>query len=161
LSGGRCADDESSCLPAELPLSHDGGSSIDRWLFPSREELGSSHPNSVIESVSKRTVPPTKTNVIDEPVRKSGRVIKPRERLIETCIAMTTPKVTSSIQTPLSLKEALASPKANLWLKAILKEHNALKRTLTYKLVDLPVGRKALGAKPIFKLKVKADGSPE
>jgi hypothetical protein len=102
-----------------------------------------------------------KMNVIDEPVRKSGRVIKPRECLIKTCITMTTPKVISSVQTPLSLKEALASPKANLWLKVILKEHNVLKQTLTYKLVDLPVGRKALGVKPIFKLKVKADGLPK
>jgi histone deacetylase 1/2 len=111
--------------------------------------------------VSKRTVPPTKTNIINEPVRKSRRVIKPRECLIKTCITTTTPKVTSSIQTPLSLKEALTSPKANLWLKAILEEHNTLKWTLTYKLVDLPIRHKALRAKPIFKLKVKANRSPK
>lgn len=52
-------------------------------------------------------------------------------------------------------------PKAGLWLKAILEEHNTLKQTLTYKLVDLPISHKARRAKPIFKLKVKANGSPE
>ncbi len=69
--------------------------------------------------------------------------------------------VEDSGQTPATYLEAIKSPDAVEWLKAIKAEHDTIKKTRTYRLIDLPQGRKALGSKTIFKLKLKADGTTD
>jgi hypothetical protein len=77
------------------------------------------------------------------------------------CVAHAMVAVEDLSQTPTSYLEVIWSPEVMEWLKAIKAEHDVIKRTNTYKLVDLPQGRKALGLKMIFKLKLKANGSAD
>jgi transposase InsO family protein len=127
----------------DLPLSHDGGSvGVKLFLFPSSEVSKDQSPRPTNTKAGKST--------------RSGRVVKPRTRLIEAMVA-----IGESTITPDSYQEALNSPDAMHWLKAASEEHESLKKTNTFRLVELPIGRKALGSKLIFKLKTRADGTPE
>ena len=60
---------------------------------------------------------------------------------------------------PQSFKEAMSSPEAPYWKKAINDEVESILQNNTWELVDLPPGLKPLGYKWIFKKKMKADGS--
>ena len=62
---------------------------------------------------------------------------------------------------PTSRDEALKSKDAKEWHEAMEKEMDAMKDHGVWKLVDLPEGRKAIGVKWVFKVKVKEDGSIE
>ncbi|KAL8145624.1 hypothetical protein AgCh_003680 [Apium graveolens] len=55
-----------------------------------------------------------------------------------------------------SYKEASSNP---LWIEAMNKEIHALQENKTWELVDLPKGKKAIGSKWVYKVKLKADGS--
>ncbi|KAL8093307.1 hypothetical protein AgCh_035258 [Apium graveolens] len=62
---------------------------------------------------------------------------------------------TSVIQEPKSYQEACQHP---LWIDAINKELKALADNNTWDLVELPPGKKSIGNKWVFKVKLKADG---
>jgi hypothetical protein len=62
---------------------------------------------------------------------------------------------------PLSLKEAQQRSDAEHWKKAVQVEYDALIKNNTWDLVPLPAGRKTVGSKWVFKLKLKPDGSIE
>ncbi|XP_018632957.1 uncharacterized mitochondrial protein AtMg00820-like [Nicotiana tomentosiformis] len=53
-------------------------------------------------------------------------------------------------------QEALADPR---WTKAMNEEVEALKKYSTWKLVPLPEGKKPVGCKWVYTIKLKADGS--
>lgn len=57
-----------------------------------------------------------------------------------------------------SIHEALLDPK---WKKAVTEEMNALKENKTWEVVKTPEGRKIIGCKWIFSIKVGADGTIE
>ena len=57
---------------------------------------------------------------------------------------------------PLSFDEAQNSEN---WLVAMQNEYDAIMKNGTWSLCDLPVGKKAIGCKWVFKLKRKPDGS--
>lgn len=59
---------------------------------------------------------------------------------------------------PQSIEEALSRYDAYLWTQAISDEYNSLLHNDTWELVDLPVDRKAIANKWIFKTKRNADG---
>ncbi|OMO86373.1 Integrase, catalytic core [Corchorus capsularis] len=59
---------------------------------------------------------------------------------------------------PRTYKEAAQYPQ---WQKAMNEELEALEKTRTWKLVDLPPGKQAIGCKWVFKVKRKEDGSIE
>lgn len=61
------------------------------------------------------------------------------------------------ITTPNSYREAMASPEAHQWLEAMTEEINAITRNGTFRLVRLPKGRTAIGARWLFKVKCKAN----
>lgn len=63
--------------------------------------------------------------------------------------------------TPASVREALESPEAEHWVKAINEELDMIHRTGTVYPCDLPVGKRALGTKLVLKLKTLANGLPE
>lgn len=64
----------------------------------------------------------------------------------------------NSHKEPTSYKTAILDP---LWKEAMDKELLALERNKTWDLVSLPIGKKAIGSKWVFKVKCKADGSLE
>ncbi|CAH9055335.1 unnamed protein product [Cuscuta epithymum] len=61
-----------------------------------------------------------------------------------------------SISIPKSVKEALAHPE---WRLAMIEEMNALDLNGTWDLVYLPTGKKSIGCKWVFAVKVNPDGS--
>ena len=66
------------------------------------------------------------------------------------------PKVYSVTKKPQSSNEALQNEN---WKIAMIDEYSALLRNNTWSLVDLPVGRKVIGCKWIFRVKENPDGS--
>ena len=59
---------------------------------------------------------------------------------------------------PRSYTEAMSSP---LWREAVSRELDAHQQNGTWQFVPLPPGRKAIGSKYVFKLKLNPDGSVE
>ena len=64
----------------------------------------------------------------------------------------------SVIAEPTSYSEAAANP---IWVAAMEKELTALEHNKTWDLVPLPPGKKAIGSRWVFKVKLNADGSLE
>ncbi|CAI7749876.1 unnamed protein product [Closterium sp. NIES-54] len=62
---------------------------------------------------------------------------------------------------PATLKEALESSDAEEWKKAMESELKSIEENGTWELVELPVGRKAITSKWLFKIKSDADGKIE
>jgi len=60
---------------------------------------------------------------------------------------------------PISYKEALEREDSSSWVEAIGSEMESLKRNNTFKLAILPKGRKAVGSKWVFKLKMNPNGT--
>jgi len=82
------------------------------------------------------------------------QTLTPNMRLQElTSIASKAPK------TPNSYKDALTSPNATHWQKAMQEEFKALMHNGTYILVPLLQGRKPIGAQWLYKVKLHTNGS--
>ena len=62
----------------------------------------------------------------------------------------------STISIPSSVQDALEDPK---WTKAMNEEMEALQKNATWELVSLPKGRKTIGCRWVFTVKLRADGS--
>ena len=60
------------------------------------------------------------------------------------------------LQEPQSFREASFNP---LWQQAMKKELDALHKTGTWDLVDIPPGKSAIGCKWIYKIKTRSDGT--
>lgn len=89
-------------------------------------------------------------------VRRSDRINKgkPPRRLIEEMhIAH------DQIIEPANYDLAMKSDQKEKWIEAMKDEMQSMKESGTWKLVDLPEGRKAIGCKWIYKLKTNIDGS--
>lgn len=65
----------------------------------------------------------------------------------------------NSVTDPQNVEEALSSPHANEWKKAMDEEYNSLIETETWQLEDLPAGKKALTNKWVFKTKTDQQGN--
>ncbi|CAL8132821.1 unnamed protein product [Prunus armeniaca] len=63
-----------------------------------------------------------------------------------------------SLSTPSSVEEALMDPN---WKQAMSDEMQALQKNSTWKLVPLPSGKRTVGCRWIYTIKLKADGSIE
>lgn len=57
---------------------------------------------------------------------------------------------------PSSYKDAATDPK---WITAMEEELTALSKNGTWELTNLPVGKRAIGCKWVYKIKLNADGS--
>ena len=66
---------------------------------------------------------------------------------------------TTIYQEPRTLKQAKSGAEAKQWEAAAQAEMDSLAQNKTWDLVPLPKGRKSVGCKWVFKLKLKADGS--
>ena len=67
----------------------------------------------------------------------------------------------SEVDEPSTIQEAKSSDHAPEWKVATNAEYNSLIENKTWKLVELPPGRKAIGCKWMFKLKHDVDGRVE
>ena len=65
------------------------------------------------------------------------------------------------IDEPSTIQEAATSDHAREWKAAADSEYNSLIENKTWKLVELPPGRKAIGCKWVFKVKPRMDGTVE
>jgi hypothetical protein len=63
-----------------------------------------------------------------------------------------------SLHEPHTYREACTNP---LWQQAMTEELQALEKTHTWDLVDLPHGKSVIGCKWVYKIKTKSDGSIE
>lgn len=63
-----------------------------------------------------------------------------------------------AIKEPGSYKDACLSPE---WIQAMEEELTALEQNNTWKLTDLPPGKKPIGSKWVYKIKLKVDGKVE
>ena len=62
---------------------------------------------------------------------------------------------------PKTYKQAVKHEASKQWVEAMEKEFSSLRNHKTWKLVDLPPGRNALGCKWVYKIKWKANGEIE
>ncbi|WVZ03280.1 hypothetical protein V8G54_024086 [Vigna mungo] len=92
---------------------------------------------------------------------RERRISKPTKRFGEAdliCYALNAAKDLERLDEPRSYKEALDSSDRHLWQGAMEEELEALKKNNTWRLVDLPKGKKVVGSKWIFKKKEAIPG---
>ena len=104
---------------------------------------------------------------MQQELRRSTRERKParawREQLAaaEEELDEATAYAVSFPDEPSTYREAIRLDSQENWQRAMQEEIDSLKRHGTWKLVDLPPGRKAVKCKWVYKVKHKADGSIE
>ncbi|WVZ02051.1 hypothetical protein V8G54_022857 [Vigna mungo] len=92
---------------------------------------------------------------------RERRISKPTKRLGEAdliCYALNAAEDLNRPDEPRSYKEALDSSDRHLWQGAMEEELEALKKNNTWRLVELPKGKKVIGSKWIFKKKEATPG---
>ncbi|WVZ12067.1 hypothetical protein V8G54_016597 [Vigna mungo] len=92
---------------------------------------------------------------------RERRISKPTKRFGEAdliCYALNAAEDLNRSDEPRSYKEALDSNDRHLWQGAMEEELEALKKNSTWRLVDLPKGKKVIGSKWIFKKKEATPG---
>jgi Reverse transcriptase (RNA-dependent DNA polymerase)/Integrase core domain/gag-polypeptide of LTR copia-type/GAG-pre-integrase domain len=111
-------------------------------------------------------------------IRKSTRIIKPPARLQDFITYHTAhypiqdyiryDKISQNFRTFLTRIEQNPEPnnfeearKHSKWVSAMNEELEALSRNKTWELVTLPVGKKTVGCRWVFKIKYKSDGTVE
>ena len=89
------------------------------------------------------------------PPRRSGCVRQRLDYFVGASVA------SQDAEEPRTFQEALSSPSKAKWEKAMEVEMESLHNNDVWELVDLPVGRKAVGSKWVYKVKVDGDGRVE
>ncbi|WVZ07194.1 hypothetical protein V8G54_020540 [Vigna mungo] len=92
---------------------------------------------------------------------RERRISKPTKRLGEAdliCYALNAAEDLNRPDEPRSYKEALDSSDRHLWQGAMEEELEALEKNNTWRLVELPKGKKVIGSKWIFKEKEATPG---
>lgn len=163
----------SDTLPTDvLPSEQHTNSPID---FTAHSSPGSTinSDSSIIQDLSPHLSTSTSdpSTTISVPLRKSSRISKPPTYLSSyKCNTVSTNshwcnlvQVSSdyskcSIKEPSTYNEAATQP---LWIEAMSKEIQALHANHTWDLVTLPPGKKPIGSKWVYKVKLKSDGSLE
>ena len=88
------------------------------------------------------------------PLRRSDRVRAPPAHLQDySCLS-----TVLSLHEPHTYRKVCTNP---LWQQAIIEELQALEKTHTWDLVDLPHGKSVIGCKWVYKIKTKFDGTIE
>ena len=102
--------------------------------------------------------------LLEEPIEEQPSTIRQLPQIqddlgSEDELSLYTFNSTITIKDPLSYKEAILSSNKDKWIKAMEKEVNSLKELNTWTLVDLPIKRKALKGRWVYKTKLNKDGS--
>lgn len=100
-------------------------------------------------------VPPVPVVPIATQLRRSARTPKPKN--LDDFITYNA--VSGSNSDPLSVKEALDRPDANLWKSAMQREYDSLLENKTWCLEDLPKNKKLINCKWVFKVKSDCDNN--
>jgi len=89
-----------------------------------------------------------------------GRKGKPREKTQSTCDTEESELEINLVEItePRDLNEALNSPHAAQWKRAIKEEIKTLESQETWEIMDLPSDKRCIGCKWIFKLKTDSEG---
>ncbi|MGB0809063.1 MAG: reverse transcriptase domain-containing protein, partial [bacterium] len=104
---------------------------------------------------NKRITRSMSTNPVTEP-RTLGRASRSEDARAADANA-----VYEEIVEPASYREAQLGPNASIWNDAIDAELKALEENETFRLMELPKGRKAIKTRWVFKVKRNADDSVE
>ncbi|OMO85296.1 Integrase, catalytic core [Corchorus capsularis] len=105
-------------------------------------------------SNSAPTAPNSSESIVPK-LRRSTRERIPSKRYLDFHCFLST---ILSVYEPKSYHEACLDP---LWQAAMKEELNALEKTHTWDLVELPVGKSVVDCKWVYKVKTKSDGSVE
>lgn len=131
-------------------------------LVASDNEVGSNHrlvaqladdindPSGVVWCSDE----PIAMNSDDNMVRRSERIPKPKHW--DDYVTYVANDVL--VDDPKTIEEAFSRPDAHLWKQAITEEYDSLLRNETFELVDLPMDRKAIACKWVFKSKRNSSG---
>lgn len=144
--GSRDERDDSEDGDLESPSSEIAGATSSRVLQSSRRE------SRVVDS----TPPSTKyqkQRSSDWNPNPYGRAGKPKDAEAEQVQLNLL-----EVREPANLQEALNSPHANAWKKAMDDEYESLISRGTWEETELPEGRKANGSRWVYKLKVNSEG---
>uniref|UniRef100_A0A2N9FKW8 Integrase catalytic domain-containing protein n=1 Tax=Fagus sylvatica TaxID=28930 RepID=A0A2N9FKW8_FAGSY len=141
---------DSPVSPLALPLAVDP-------VLDQTHDLPLAAPPADSPASPQEPAPPVDP-VIDQthllPLRRSDRVRAPPAHLRDySCFS-----AVLSLHEPHTYREACTNP---LWQQAMTEELQALEKTHTWDLVDLPHGKSAIGCKWVYKIKTKSDGSIE
>jgi hypothetical protein len=113
---------------------------------PADSPVSPQEPAPPVDPVTDQTPP--------LPLRRSDRVRAPPAHLRDySCFS-----AVLSLHEPHTYREACTNP---LWQQAMTEELQALEKTHTWDLVDLPRGKSAIGCKWVYKIKTKSDGTIE
>ncbi|XP_028064732.1 uncharacterized protein LOC114267861 [Camellia sinensis] len=96
----------------------------------------------------------TSSSILEVPLRHFTRVTQPSVLLRDFIVDSTA----FSSHEPISYQEAWSNP---LWQQAISDELQALDKTHTWDVVDLPPGKSVMSCKWVYKLKTHSEGSIE
>jgi hypothetical protein len=133
-------------------------------------------PDNEIRQNEPSTVAPTRTSKWSaEPTRRSARIANHQANLAQQLSAFISelPHTNSEIDTsviedflaepvsePISVRQALNCADGIHWQKAMAEEIGAIEENNTWEVTDLPLGKKPLKPKWVFKIKRNADGTP-
>jgi hypothetical protein len=124
--------DQTSDLPLAAPPAH--------------SPVSPQEPASPMDPVTDQTPP--------LPLHRSDRVrAHPAHLRDYTCFS-----VVLSLHEPHTYHEAYTNP---LWQQVMIEELQALEKTHTWDLVNLPRGKFSIGCKWVYKIKIKSDGTIE
>jgi hypothetical protein len=154
-----------------IPALHDNAASTSRTTLLEQRTDALHKPNHSDKTINLSSMPSLynpnlhwspitglrgdiKVNPTLNASHRSQQTHVPNVQLHElTSVASKSPK------TPNSYKEALASPDANHWQKAMEEEIQAIMHNRTFTLVPLPQGHKPIGAHWLYKVKLHADST--
>jgi hypothetical protein len=129
-------------------------------LLPETTDLDAgmtSSPDNITTVDPNASTPPVDPPILDPNIfvpRRSTRVTALPSHLRDYhCYS-----AIATLHEPRSFREVHTNP---LWQNAMSEELNALSKTHTWDLVDLPPSKTAVGCKWVFKIKTKSDGSVE
>ncbi|KAL0354232.1 UNVERIFIED_CONTAM: Retrovirus-related Pol polyprotein from transposon RE2 [Sesamum angustifolium] len=157
-----CSDD---CVStSDSPIQPSSSSALDSLAhIPRSSDILATTPLSNTESLHS-------THLSPQLLRRSSRIIHRPTRFDDFICHTSTPAVLhthntaymsfvatlSILQEPKSFAEAMKYPE---WRQAMHEEIQALEHNKTWRITHLPDGKKAIGCKWVYKLKLKADGS--
>ncbi|GAQ87846.1 hypothetical protein KFL_003820010 [Klebsormidium nitens] len=144
-----------SPTPSEPAAAEPEGEKEAEIRTPGRVEPGRAEPEERNEATE---LPEAETRAEPEPVR-SARVRKPSQWYNpDDWLTANAAKETEEPVEPKSLGEALNSPEAELWRKAMDEEFGSLQENQTWELAEPPSGVKPIPCKWAFKLKRDENG---
>ena len=140
-------------------------SQTDSVTLREQDQQAETPTNVCEEAVGEREEPevPVLDERADPPPRAQRLQVQPKRYVIDEIYIAEMPVVHStfsavSVPEPTSMKEAMTSEHRTQWKCAAQEEYDSLPEHETWRLCDLPSGRKTVGSKWVFKVKYGESG---